>query len=171
MVMVSGRGLVSLALVAIAPGVSTAQQAQSDITIASVQDGLFVIAGAGGNIAVRVTPDGVVLVDAGAPGRFAEVERLVASVTSQPIRYVVDTHFHPDHAGGNAAAGADVEIVAHAVTPDLMERNGMPGAPRTVFADGITLSVGDVEVRVLHLGAGHTGGDAVVYFRISAPCT
>jgi glyoxylase-like metal-dependent hydrolase (beta-lactamase superfamily II) len=138
--------------------------AQSDLTIDPVRDGLFVLTGDGGNVAVRVTTDGVILVDAGLRGRFSEVERLVASKTQEPIRQVVITHMHPDHTGGLTEIPADVEVIGHSETRDLMRRAGFAGEPRTVFDDELTLDAGDAEVRILHLGAGHTGGDAVVYF-------
>src|SRR5688572_16675613 len=141
--------------------------AQSDLAIEPVRDGLLVIIGDGGNVAVRVTSDGVVLVDAGVRGRFADVERLVASVTQEPIRQVVITHMHPDHSGGTPETSDDVEVIGHSTTRDLMQRAGFPGGPRTMFDDELTLEVGDAEVRVLHLGAGHTGGDAVAYFPAS----
>lgn len=138
--------------------------AQSDLTIEPVRDGLFVLTGDGGNVAVRVTADGVILVDTGLRGRFSDIERLVASVTQQPIQQVVITHMHPDHTGGLAEISDDVEVIGHSATRDGMQRAGLPGEPRTVFDDELTLDVGEADVRVLHLGAGHTGGDAVVYF-------
>jgi cyclase len=144
--------------------VVTPVHAQSDLVIESVRDGLYMIRGDGGNVAARVTSDGVILVDTGLRGRFGELERLVATVTTEPIRFVVNSHMHPDHAGGNAEIPGAAAVVAHSVTRELMQRNGMPGLPGTVFTDETTLDLGDAEVRVLHLGAGHTGGDAVVHF-------
>lgn len=141
-----------------------AAAAQEPLTLEAVAESLYVIRGDMGNVAVRVTTDGVVLVDTGLLGRFPEVERLVTSVTSQPIRYAINTHVHPDHTGGNQALSSQVEVVAHSVTRDLMERHGMSGLPRTVFTDDTTLGLGGTEVRVLHLGGGHTGGDVVAYF-------
>lgn len=138
--------------------------AQELASIEPVRDGLYIISGAGGNIGVRVTAETVFLVDTGAPGRFAEVERLVSSVTSAPIRYVVSTHLHPDHTGGNALVPDGVEIAGHPATRDLMARNDLRGPPGTVFTEATTLTSGSVEVRALHLGTGHTGGDVVVYF-------
>jgi glyoxylase-like metal-dependent hydrolase (beta-lactamase superfamily II) len=137
---------------------------QEALAIEEVREGLHVISGAGGNIALRFGEDGVVLVDAGSEGRFAEVERLVASVTAAPIRYVINTHLHPDHTGGNAAVAENATIVGHVVTRDLMRSRGMPHTPRATFTQDTTLVTGSLEVRVLHLGAGHTGGDAIVYF-------
>jgi glyoxylase-like metal-dependent hydrolase (beta-lactamase superfamily II) len=139
-------------------------QAQANATIEQVRDGLYVITGIGGNIAVRVTDEGVVVVDTGSPGRFEEVERLVAFVTSEPIRHVVNTHLHPDHTGGNQQVSDDIELLAHSATFDLMLRRGLPAAPRTVFSDERAIQIGDVEVRAMYLGAGHTGGDVVAYF-------
>ncbi|MEQ1856840.1 MAG: MBL fold metallo-hydrolase [Longimicrobiales bacterium] len=143
---------------------ATPLQAQATATIEQVRDGLHVISGIGGNIVVRVTDEGVVLVDTGSPDRFEEVERLVASVTSQRIRYVINTHLHPDHTGGNPQVSDEVETTAHASTLDLMVRRGLPAPPRSVFTDERSFQMGDAEVRAVHLGAGHTGGDVVAYF-------
>jgi len=137
--------------------------AQEPLTIEPVRAGLWMIGGSGGNVAVRATPDGVLLVDTGLRSRYAELVSLVATVTPQPIRWVVTTHMHPDHAGGNAELAGDVDVVGGLATRDLMRRNDMPGEPRTLVDDATPLSLGGVEVRVLPL-AGHTGGDVVVHF-------
>ena len=118
----------------------------------------------GGNVAVRVTDEGVILVDDKFPYSFEEITRQVASVTSQPITYVLNTHHHGDHAGSNADFLPTAQVIGHRNARANMLRNGQDGAPPVVFADQAAVFLGGVEVQALHLGRGHTNGDAVVYF-------
>ena len=66
-----------------------------------LRDGLYTIFGPGGNVGVRVTSEGVILVDDKFPQNFEEIQRLVSRVSDLPVRYVINTHHHGDHAGGN----------------------------------------------------------------------
>ena len=85
-------------------------------------DGLYVIPGfdgeqSGGNVAVRVTDDGVIIVDDKFPYSFDFITEQVSSVTDQPIKYVLNTHHHGDHAGSNADFMQSAEVIAHKNTP------------------------------------------------------
>ncbi len=133
------------------------------------KNGLYVIPGydgaaTGGNVAVRITNDGVVLVDNKFPYSYEMITTEVRKVTSLPIRYVLDTHHHGDHAGSNADFMAVSEVISHKNARGNMIRNNQPGAPRVVFSDETSLFIGGVEVRAHHFGRGHTNGDAVIYF-------
>jgi cyclase len=139
--------------------------------IQMVKPGLYVVPGGGSNSIVRVTPDGVILVDTKLPGA-ANYDALVAqikTVTPLPVKTVIVTHHHADHTGNNdrfIAAGA--EVVGHAVLAsslDSYQFDPKPAKPTTTY-DGRerVVRLGGVEVRVLHLGRAHTGGDSVVFF-------
>jgi cyclase len=139
--------------------------------IQMVKPGLYVVPGGGSNSIVRVTPDGVILVDTKLPGA-ANYDALVAqikTVTPLPVKTVIVTHHHADHTGNNdrfIAAGA--EVIGHAVLAsslDTYQFDPKPAKPTTTY-DGRArvVRLGGVEVRVLHLGRAHTGGDSVVYF-------
>ena len=137
--------------------------------IRRVKDGLYVIPGydgavTGGNVAVRVTPEGVVIVDDRLPPQSAEIGGKVRSVTDQPIRYVMSTHHHGDHTGGHAEFVKTAEIVAHRNNRANMVRGKLANPPRVTFVDEASVFLGGVETRALHYGRGHTDGDAVVYF-------
>ena len=80
--------------IALALGTTTAAAAQDELTIRPVKDGLYAIFGSGGNVGVRVTPEGVILVDDKYPQNFEEIQRLVARVSSLPVKYVINTHNH-----------------------------------------------------------------------------
>lgn len=135
-----------------------------DLTIERVKDGLYVIFGSGGNVGVRVTSEGVILVDDKYPQNFDEIQGLVRSVTGLPVRYVLNTHHHGDHSGGNAQYLPLAEVIAHQNARDNMVRANQEGQPRVVFTDQTAIYLGGVEVRAYHMGTGHTNGDAVVYF-------
>ena len=139
--------------------------------IQMVKPGLYVVPGGGSNSIVRVTPDGVILVDTKLPGA-ANYDALVAqikTVTPQPVKLVIVTHHHADHTGNNdrfIAAGA--QVLGHAALAsalDTYQFDPKPAKPTETYADNErVVRLGGAEVRVLHLGRAHTGGDSVVYF-------
>ena len=118
-----------------------------------------------GDVAVLVTPDGVILVDDKYAENAADVMNMVKSISPLPIRYVFNTHHHTDHAGGDAFfLDHGAVIIAHRNVRENMIRNNLPGAPRVVFDDRISVFLGGIEVQARYLGRGHTDGDSVVYF-------
>lgn len=138
--------------------------AQTALVIEQVKDGLYMIIGSGGNVGVRVTDEGVILVDDKFPQNFAEIQSLVGTVSSLPVKYVINTHHHGDHSGSNASYLEIAEIIAHRNARENMVRADQDGLPQIVFTDETGVFLGGVEVRAYHLGTGHTNGDAVVYF-------
>lgn len=151
---------------------AAAQQPTGDpfsTEIRKIKDGLFVIPGydgavTGGNVAVRVTSEGTIIVDDRFPPSSKEIAGKVRSVTPQPIKYVLSTHSHGDHSGGHPEFINVAEIIAHRNNRVNMMRNKQAAPPRIVFADQASVFLGGVEVQALHLGRGHTNGDAVIYF-------
>ncbi|MCY4377065.1 MAG: MBL fold metallo-hydrolase, partial [Spirochaetaceae bacterium] len=118
----------------------------------------------GGNVAVRVTDEGVIIVDNKFPYSYDFITAQVASVTDRPIRYVLNTHHHGDHAGSNADFMRSAEVIAHRNARTNFVRNDQPGAPRLIFTDETAVFLGDAEAQAHHFGRGHTNGDAVIYF-------
>ncbi|MBI3665556.1 MAG: MBL fold metallo-hydrolase [Acidobacteria bacterium] len=86
------------------------------------------------------------------------------SVTDKPIKYLLNTHHHGDHTGGNQSLLASTEIVAHRNARANLVKNSMPGLPPITFSDEVSVNLGGKEVRARYFGAGHTNGDAVIYF-------
>ena len=149
------------------PTLTPEQEAR--LRIREVMDGLYVLPGfdggqSGGNVAVRVTDDGVIIVDDKFPYSFDFITEQVRSVTDQPIKYVLNTHHHDDHSGSNADFLPSAEVIAHKNARANIVRNNQPGAPRLIFADATAVFLGGAEVQMFHFGRGHTNGDAVVYF-------
>lgn len=159
-------GLLSVLVVAFAAvkvAIGQQQQAQP-LTIEKVKDGLFVVVGSGGNVGVRVTNEGVVLIDDKFQQNYAEIVERVKSVTTQPVKYVLGTHHHGDHMGGNPEFIKTAEIIAHRNVRENMIKGNQPAPPRIVFTDRTAVFLGGVEVQAHHLGRGHTNGDSVIYF-------
>ena len=142
----------------------TGAHAQNSLSIEQVKDGLYAIIGSGGNVGVRVTSDGVILIDDKFPQNFAEIQALVSQVSDLPVKYVLNTHHHGDHSGGNVEYINIAEIIAHQNARDNMVRGDQDAPPRVVFTDQTAVYLGGVEVRAFYMGRGHTNGDAVIYF-------
>src|SRR5579863_5231488 len=140
------------------------------LTLNKVKDDLYEIEGDGGNVAVYVTSEGVILVDDKFDQDHEGIVAKVKSVTDQPVKYVLSTHHHADHSGGNAKFLATAEIIstanARANIVEHKQSNAPPGmaAARVVFTDESAVFLGGKEVRARYFGRGHTNGDAVIYF-------
>jgi cyclase len=134
-------------------------------TIQQLKPDLYMIAGTGGNVAAYITTEGVVLVDDMYERNYKEIVEQVRTVTQQPIRYVLNTHHHDDHAGGNVGAVADrIVVVAHDNVRSNMIRIKQPGMPSITYATNSSVFLGGKLVQAAHYGRGHTNGDAVIHF-------
>lgn len=150
------------------------QRSRATLRTTPVAAGLHLIAGEGGNVAAYVTGEGVVLVDDMFYRNHAAIMAAVQALTDEPLRYVLNTHQHDDHAGGNALMLPLAEVIAHQnVRANLIARRqpffedtpGTPiGLPRVTFSKEMSVHLGGKEVRALHFGRAHTSGDAVIYF-------
>jgi glyoxylase-like metal-dependent hydrolase (beta-lactamase superfamily II) len=139
--------------------------------IRELKPNLHMITGGGANTLVRVTPDGLIVVDTKNPGdvNFTRVMEEIASVSKQPVKIVINTQHHPDHVGNNQKfidAGAQVvalEILKTHMASDPRTKV-IPGLPTQTFAKDHVVTLGGAEVRASFYGPGHTGGDTMVYF-------
>jgi len=141
------------------------------LTLNKVKDDLFEIEGDGGNVGVYVTSEGVILIDDKFDQDHDAIMAAVKQATPQPVKYVISTHYHADHSGGNAKMyGAGVDIISTANSrKNIVEKkqsNAPPGVmpARIVFTDETSVFLGGKEVRAHFYGRGHTNGDAVIYF-------
>jgi glyoxylase-like metal-dependent hydrolase (beta-lactamase superfamily II) len=140
------------------------------LTVNKIKDDLFEIEGDGGNVGVYVTSEGVILIDDKYDQDHDAILEGVKRVTPQPVKYVISTHSHADHSGGNAKMlGSGVEIISTANSRRNIVEKRQAGAPpvtpaRIVFTDETSVFLGGKEVRAHHYGRGHTDGDAIIYF-------
>ncbi len=154
-------GAAALAATAI-PSVASAQE------ISAIKDGIHVIMGRGGNIGVSVGEDGVFMIDDQFAPATEAILGQVKTVTDQPVRFLVNTHFHRDHTGGNENLGkAGVLIFAHDnVRARLLAGDAPADAlPVVTFNDTTTFHMNGQTVRVFHTANAHTDGDAMIHFQ------
>src|SRR5664279_5594983 len=149
----------------------TQTQAQPPkLTLSKVKDDLYMIEGDGGNVAVYVTSEGVILVDDKYEQDHDAIVAQVKSVTPLPVKYVLSTHYDADHSGGDAKGRPTAEISATATARPNIVNHAQSNAPagmmaaRVVFPEESALFLGGKEVRARYFGRGHTNGDAFVYF-------
>ena len=190
--------LAGLALAAgILPASIRAQQAENGLEVLHVQGNVYMVAGAGGNVTLLVGEEGVLVVDTGSAAMAEDVLAEIREMTSLPIRYVINTHVHDDHTGGNpviALAGqsfrsgrrgggrggaitADpgASVIAHenlyfAMSLPVNGESPMPfeNWPTSTFATGLkTLHFNGEPIEIRFKPNAHTDGDAMVFFRQS----
>ena len=140
--------------------------------IEKVKDNLYLIQGQGGNTAVYVAQNGVVIVDTKNPNNGQAILDQIKTVTDKPITHIINTHTHGDHTGSNQFFPASVEVVVQENTKGYMEK--MPvfqeaanknGLPDRTFKDKLTVLKGKDEIDLYYFGPAHTGGDAFVVFK------
>jgi cyclase len=142
-------------------------------------DNLFALFGAGGNLAVLTGPDGALVVDSELVELSPKLRAALMLLSEKPARFLINTHFHFDHAGGNTSLGrGGTVIVAHDnVRRHLMTRQVVnvgvdiiteptppEGLPVVTFGDGVSFHVNGEEVAAIHVANAHTDSDALVYF-------
>lgn len=140
-----------------------------------IREGIFMLEGAGGNSLASIGTDGVLLVDSKFAPVADRVRDLLAQLGGGKIGYVLNTHFHGDHIGGNAFFGAEAPIIAHANVrrrllsePRFGQRYFPPAPadalPTLTFDSTLTLHFNGDEIKLVHFPNGHTNGDAAVFF-------
>jgi glyoxylase-like metal-dependent hydrolase (beta-lactamase superfamily II) len=158
----------AVVLLSAAAPVAIVQAAQNPpappMVVDKVRDDLYVIRGEGGNITVYVTDEGVVLVDDKFERNYDEVQAKLKSISDKPVKYVINTHPHGDHTGGNAKLLPSVQVIAHANARAAMIKGKLPGPPQLTYTDEIRITLGGKEVIASHFGPCHTDGDTFVYF-------
>jgi cyclase len=169
--------LMALALLA-APVAAQRDFSEVSITTLPVSGPVSMLQGTGGNIGVSAGPDGVLIIDDQFAPLSDKIRTALAALGSGQPSFILNTHFHGDHTGGNAAFGQDGTIVAHEnVRTRLMSPREVVGQredpappqalPEITFRESVSLHWNGEELRVVHLPTGHTDGDAVVWFTAS----
>jgi glyoxylase-like metal-dependent hydrolase (beta-lactamase superfamily II) len=139
----------------------------SKLDVVKIKDDLFVIHNEAvpGNTTALVTNEGVVLVDDKFEVDFNNILAQLKTFTSQPVRYVINTHHHGDHSGSNAKFQAmNVDIVANERAWQNMADAKQPGQPTITYSDRGAVHLGGKRVELYYFGRAHTNGDTFVYF-------
>jgi glyoxylase-like metal-dependent hydrolase (beta-lactamase superfamily II) len=119
-----------------------------------------------GDVAVRVTPAGLIVVDDKFASQAADVLARIKSISPQPIKYLLNSHHHGDHASGNAymRESLGIDIIAHKNIRANFLRIKQAGEPNITFSEQSAIYLGGVELQLYWFGRGHTNGDTVIYF-------
>jgi glyoxylase-like metal-dependent hydrolase (beta-lactamase superfamily II) len=169
---VESRLLRLVAAVALGAALNAAAQQRQDfskveITNTPVIGNIYLLQGSGGNIGVSAGPDGLLVVDDEFLPLAEKIDAALGKLGTNGLQYVVNTHIHGDHTGGNAYFGKKARIVAHA---NLRKRLAAKAdvkpeeLPVLTYQQGVSFQFNGEEVRVIGFGPGHTDGDSAVYF-------
>ena len=135
------------------------------MTLVPVRDNIYMIRKApSGNVTMLVGKKEVILIDAKFLQDHDGIMKIVRSVTDLPVRYVINTHMHPDHAGGNPAMqmmGADV--IASENARRIMAERQTPGLPNIAIRDYLRIYLDDMPIDLHYYGRGHTDNDVVIH--------
>ncbi|MDQ4123275.1 MAG: MBL fold metallo-hydrolase [Acidobacteriota bacterium] len=151
------------------------QQQEVNIKTIKVNGSIYMLEGQGGNIGVSAGEDGIVMIDTQFAPLAPKIKAALKALGSEKPKFVLNTHWHGDHTGGNAEFGADSIIIAHLnvrkrmSVENVLQGRTVPAAPRVAlpgitFEQSISLYMNGEEVRLVHFPKGHTDGDTVVFF-------
>ncbi len=156
----------------------SAQDENVTINTTKLTDSIYMLKGSGGNIVVSVGQDGVFMVDDQFAPLTKKIKEAISKITDQPVKFIINTHWHPDHTGGNENFGElGAIIVSHdnvrkrlsteqfseffnRTVPPLPEK----GLPIVTFSDNMTVYQNGDEIKIIHVDNGHTDGDSIAYF-------
>ncbi len=141
------------------------------ITTHKVAGNIYILAGRGGNIGVSAGEDGVLVIDTQFDNMADPIRDTIKELSGGDIEFIVNTHFHGDHVGGNKALGQDTPIIAHenvrkrllgtGDTSDEAFRNSLPWV---TFDDDLSLHFNGEEIKIVHFPTGHTDTDCILFF-------
>jgi len=164
----------SLALLLLLATGASAQEAATTFKSTEIAAGIYMIEGAdgfaGGNMGLLVGEDHIAMIDDGLEPSAPQLLEFVEQVAGGPITFVVNTHVHGDHAGGNAHfAENDAIVVAHEnirqrLLADAGPAGGPAGLPVMTFTDSVSFHLNGIEAHVHHVPGAHTDGDAFIVF-------
>jgi glyoxylase-like metal-dependent hydrolase (beta-lactamase superfamily II) len=150
------------------------------IKVTKVAGNVYMLQGAGGNIGASVGEDGIVVVDDQYAPLADKIQAALKGLTDLPVRFIINTHYHEDHTGGNAYFQKQAPIIAHDNVRKRLEAGGAAGnggsvhfdakpapkeaLPIITFDHDVTVHLNGEDIRALYFPAGHTDGDSVIFF-------
>jgi glyoxylase-like metal-dependent hydrolase (beta-lactamase superfamily II) len=164
-------------------GLATGQShdfSKVQIKVNKVAGTVYMLEGAGGNIGASVGDDGIVIVDDQYAPLSDKIQAALKDITDKPVRFIINTHYHEDHTGGNGYFQKQAPIIAHDNVRKRLETGGPAGnggsvhfdakpqpkeaLPIITFDHDVTVHLNGEDIRALYFPAGHTDGDAVIFF-------
>ena len=156
----------------------TAQQpdySKVQIKVQKVSGTVYMLEGMGGNIGASVGEDGIVVIDDEFLPLADKIEAALKGITDKPVKFVINTHWHGDHTGGNPHFGEKAPIIAQENVRKRLSTGGhgrfgtTPPAPKTAlpvitFEDKVSVHLNGEDIRAIHFPNGHTDGDSVIFF-------
>jgi cyclase len=150
------------------------------IKVTKVAGNVYMLEGAGGNIGASVGEDGIVVVDDQYAPLADKIQAALKGITALPVRFIINTHYHEDHTGGNVYFQKQAPIIAHDNVRKRLESGGVAGnggsvhfdakpapkeaLPIITFDHDVTVHLNGEDIRALYFPAGHTDGDSVIFF-------
>src|SRR5438309_2488495 len=150
------------------------------IKVTKVAGNVYMLQGAGGNIGASVGEDGIVVVDDQYAPLADKIQAALKEITALPVRFIINTHYHEDHTGGNAYFQRQAPIIAHDNVRKRLKSGGSAGnggsvhfdakpqpneaLPIITFDHDVTVHLNGEDIRVLYFPAGHTDGDSIIFF-------
>lgn len=147
--------------------------AEPEVIIHKLTDNIYrleCINGNSVNSTALIGPDGVLLIDTGRKKTAEQLSKAIDSISDGSIEYIINTHLHGDHTGGNETLGKEATIIAHEFTSNKLlkeyesDSTLPPGLPNKTVADSMQLKFNGEDIRIIHISDGHTGGDLIVHF-------
>ena len=149
-----------------------------ELNTTKLTNSMSVIHGSGGNVILSIGNDGIILVDDQYAPVTEKMKSVIANITNKPIKFVINTHWHPDHVGGTEKLGeAGAIIISHDNVRKRLSNDqffelinqtipalSKKGLPIITFSDNMTFYQNNDEIRISYLDNGHTDGDSAVYF-------
>ncbi len=147
---------------------TSAQQKEVNIITHKLTDHIYMLEGQGGNIGISIGDDGVFMIDSQFAPLTPKILDAIKALSTKPIKYLVNTHHHGDHTGGNKnIAALQTPIIAHENVYKRIKNNPKQSdsaLPVITFNDKLSLYINGEQVLIFHVDQAHTNGDALLYF-------
>jgi glyoxylase-like metal-dependent hydrolase (beta-lactamase superfamily II) len=169
------RFALALALAALPASAQQRDFSKVEMKVTPVSGNIYMLEGAGGNIGVSAGSDGILIVDDQYAPLAEKIRAALKSINPGKLKYVLNTHYHGDHTGSNAAFGPESSIIAHENVRKRLAQgtnvrgNAVPPSPPealpvVTFANAVSVHFNGEEIKAIHYPRGHTDGDSIIFF-------